>query len=255
MANQSQVTLTQAQGSAVIRPAQAPRKTLLETIKEIEKQIEILESGPISAKQEQDLVKLKELLRRALGEQEKLQNQWKTSQQTSSSAKGTQGVATTSQPGASMAISTTQLPVNSVSAQSIGGAPPTIGKASPVTSGQEKICAAIGAVSEAQVLDKKKLQDLVREVDPNEQLDDDVEEMLLQIADDFIETVVTSSCQLAKHRKSNTLEVKDVQLYLERNWNIWVPGFGGEEIRTYKRPNVTEAHRQRMALIRKTLKK
>ncbi|XP_071955632.1 transcription initiation factor TFIID subunit 12-like isoform X2 [Antedon mediterranea] len=232
MANQQpQLSLTQAIGSPVIRPAQAPRKTLLETIKEIEKQIEILESGPISGKQEQDLIKLKELHRRALGEQEKLQNQWKVSQQ--GSVKPIQVVATSSQPvAASMGIPTSQLPVNSVSAGSIGGTPPSI-----------------------KVLDKKKLQDLVREVDPNEQLDDDVEEMLLQIADDFIETVVTSSCQLAKHRKSNTLEVKDVQLYLERNWNIWVPGFGGEDVRTYKRPNVTEAHRQRMALIRKTLKK
>ncbi|KFV77686.1 Transcription initiation factor TFIID subunit 12 [Struthio camelus australis] len=104
-------------------------------------------------------------------------------------------------------------------------------------------------------LKKKKLQDLVREVDPNEQLDEDVEEMLLQIADDFIESVVTAACQLARHRKSNTLEVKDVQLHLERQWNMWIPGFGSEEIRPYKKACTTEAHKQRMALIRKTTKK
>ena len=39
-------------------------------------------------------------------------------------------------------------------------------------------------------------------------------QVLLQVADDFIENVVASSCQLAKHRRSNTLEAKDVQLYL-----------------------------------------
>lgn len=38
--------------------------------------------------------------------------------------------------------------------------------------------------------------------------------VLLQVADDFIENVVAASCQLAKHRRSNTLEAKDVQLYL-----------------------------------------
>ncbi|BFZ09826.1 hypothetical protein BsWGS_12866 [Bradybaena similaris] len=105
------------------------------------------------------------------------------------------------------------------------------------------------------VLDKMRLRDLVKEVDPLEQMDDDVEDVLLQVADDFIENVVASSCQLAKHRRSNTLEAKDVQLYLERCWNMQIPGFGSEEFRPYKKSITTEAHKQRLALIRKTLKK
>lgn len=121
-----------------------------------------------------------------------------------------------------------------------------------VTGGPERL----STISDGtQVLNRQRLQDLVREVDPNEQLDDDVEELLLQIADDFIENVVTTSCLLAKHRKSNTLEVKDVQLSLEKNWNMWIPGFGSEELRPYKRSCTTEAHKQRMALLRKSLKK
>ncbi|XP_015230660.1 PREDICTED: transcription initiation factor TFIID subunit 12 [Cyprinodon variegatus] len=80
-------------------------------------------------------------------------------------------------------------------------------------------------------------------------------QMLLQIADDFIESVVTAACQLARHRKSNTLEVKDVQLHLERQWNMWIPGYGSDEIRQFKKACTTEAHKQRMALIRKTTKK
>jgi transcription initiation factor TFIID subunit 12 len=36
---------------------------------------------------------------------------------------------------------------------------------------------------------------------------------------------------------------------------MWIPGFGTDELRPYKRAAVTEAHKQRLALIRKALKK
>jgi len=110
-------------------------------------------------------------------------------------------------------------------------------------------------VSESQVLDKKRLTELVKEVDPAEQLDDDVEDVLLQIADDFIEQTVSQACALAKHRKAGTIDVRDVQIVLERSWNMWIPGFGTEDLRPYKRSATTEAHKQRMAVIRKALKK
>ncbi|KAH8307769.1 hypothetical protein KR044_012905 [Drosophila immigrans] len=113
---------------------------------------------------------------------------------------------------------------------------------------------AIGAEN-TPMLTKPRLTELVREVDTTTQLDEDVEELLLQIIDDFVEDTVKSTSAFAKHRKSNKIEVRDVQLHFERKYNMWIPGFGTDELRPYKRAAVTEAHKQRLALIRKTIKK
>ncbi|CAF0764206.1 unnamed protein product [Didymodactylos carnosus] len=87
------------------------------------------------------------------------------------------------------------------------------------------------------LIDKRSIQDLIKEVDPQSllQIDDEVEEMLIQIAEEFVETTILSSCQNAKHRKSNIVEAKDVQLYLERTHNMWIPGFGIEDSKSYKK--------------------
>ncbi|CAK8686098.1 unnamed protein product [Clavelina lepadiformis] len=106
-----------------------------------------------------------------------------------------------------------------------------------------------------KILNKQRLQELVKEIDPSEQLDEDVEEMLMHITDDFIESVVAASCNLAKHRKSNTLEVKDLKLHLDKHWNISVPGYGTDDIRPLKKTTSTDAHKQRLAIIRRAVKK
>lgn len=66
----------------------------------------------------------------------------------------------------------------------------------------------------SQLLTKARLRELVKEVDPNEQLEEDVEDLMLQLSDDFVNELVKAACIFAKHRKSNIVEVKDVQLYL-----------------------------------------
>ncbi|KAI1288245.1 Transcription initiation factor TFIID subunit 12 [Halotydeus destructor] len=107
-------------------------------------------------------------------------------------------------------------------------------------------------------LGKDRLQQLVNEIDPAEQLDEDVEDMLLEMTDEFIETLVINSSKLAKHRGASTLEVKDVKMVLEKNYNIYIPGFGSQLTdlsRIKSHSSTTEAHRQRMALIKKTIKK
>lgn len=56
----------------------------------------------------------------------------------------------------------------------------------------------------------------MKEVDPTEQLDDDVEDLLLHIADDFIEQTVAQAANVAKHRKANAIQVQDIQLVLRK---------------------------------------
>jgi len=106
-----------------------------------------------------------------------------------------------------------------------------------------------------KLITKKRLEDLVKEIDPNLQLEEELEEQLIKVMEDFVDEAVSSGCSLAQHRKSNTLEVKDLKLHLERQHNIYVPGFGGDDSKQKQKFSATEAHKQRMALLRKANKK
>ncbi|KAJ1741052.1 Transcription initiation factor TFIID subunit 12 [Coemansia sp. RSA 989] len=106
--------------------------------------------------------------------------------------------------------------------------------------------------SGSRILSKRKIQELVNEIDPTERLEPDVEDILCDIADEFIESVTSFACQLAKHRKSDTLEAKDLQLHLERNWNIRIPGFASDEIRSVRKSTVSAAHQEKLAAITNT---
>lgn len=108
---------------------------------------------------------------------------------------------------------------------------------------------------QAPILSKQRLQDLVRDTDSTLTLEDEVEEIILNYVDEFVDRCLNGAALIAKNRHVNTIEVKDVQQFLNRNYNMWTPGFGTDELRPYKRSLTTEAHKQRLALIRKTLKK
>ncbi|CAH0560074.1 unnamed protein product [Brassicogethes aeneus] len=109
--------------------------------------------------------------------------------------------------------------------------------------------------SSGQVFTKQRLQDLVRDTDPSLNLEEEVEEVILSYVDQFVDRCLKGAAMIAKNRRVNTIEVKDVQLFLNRNYNMWTPGFGTDELRPYKRSMTTDAHKQRTALIKKTLKK
>lgn len=109
-------------------------------------------------------------------------------------------------------------------------------------------------------------------------------QLLLELADDFVENVASFSCVLAKHRQSTTLDVQDLALHLEKQWQMRIPGFtladsavgaanpmagtggavgappsnlgpaSGLQVRTARKGTlhgVGEAHRKRLALVQK----
>ncbi|OTA92422.1 hypothetical protein M434DRAFT_74617 [Hypoxylon sp. CO27-5] len=92
------------------------------------------------------------------------------------------------------------------------------------------------------VLSKKKLDEFVRQVcgggspgaDGN-YLTPDVEESVLSVADNFVDSVLHSACRLAKERGSKVLEIRDIQLVLERVYNIRIPGYTSDELRTVRK--------------------
>ncbi len=68
---------------------------------------------------------------------------------------------------------------------------------------------------------------------------------MLNVADDFVDDLISTACKVAKLRGASSLEIRDIQLVLERQWNIRVPGFSSDEIRTVRRQGGTVAWQQK----------
>ncbi|EGW31791.1 uncharacterized protein SPAPADRAFT_62384 [Spathaspora passalidarum NRRL Y-27907] len=91
-----------------------------------------------------------------------------------------------------------------------------------------------------RVLTKRKLVELINNLgvdqgDSKMTIDGDVEDLFLDLADDFVRSVVGFSCRLAKHRKIDRIDIRDLQVNLERNWGLRVPGYSSDEIRAARK--------------------
>ncbi|KAH6721079.1 transcription initiation factor TFIID subunit A-domain-containing protein [Leptodontidium sp. MPI-SDFR-AT-0119] len=107
-----------------------------------------------------------------------------------------------------------------------------------------------------RVLSKKKLDELVRQVtgggqglDSGEGLTPDVEESVLNVADNFVDQVLQAACKNAKERGSKILEIRDIQLTLERGYNIRIPGYSSDEIRTVRKIQPSPAWISKMSAV------
>jgi transcription initiation factor TFIID subunit 12 len=45
----------------------------------------------------------------------------------------------------------------------------------------------------------------------------------LEFVDEFIDSIAATACKTAKLRESKTINLKDIQLILERHWSIRIP--------------------------------
>ncbi|CCG23096.1 hypothetical protein CORT_0D02480 [Candida orthopsilosis Co 90-125] len=102
-----------------------------------------------------------------------------------------------------------------------------------------------------RVLNKRKLQDIINTVGVDEgdgktSIDGNVEELLLDLADEFIYSVTSFACRLAKHRKVDSIDAKDVQLHLDQNWNIKIPGYAMDEIRSTRKYQPSTSYNQKV---------
>jgi transcription initiation factor TFIID subunit 12 len=85
---------------------------------------------------------------------------------------------------------------------------------------------------ELQLVSITALRDLVFSIAPDQQLESDVETLLMDVAEEFMGSILRETCKLVKHRQGQTLETTDVYLHLERCWNTKVPaGHSSQELR------------------------
>lgn len=106
-----------------------------------------------------------------------------------------------------------------------------------------------GSISEdhsnVHVIPRMSLQELLSKSAPGEQIDSAVEDFLLDLADDFVDSVTSFACKLAAHRRSDCLQVKDIKAHLERCWNLGLPGPEGDGLQELKRRADAHSHKRR----------
>jgi hypothetical protein len=110
-----------------------------------------------------------------------------------------------------------------------------------------------------RVLSKRKLDELVRQVtgaapaasesESSSVLTPEVEEHMLELADDFVDNLITQACRLAKLRPNQTLDIRDIQMVLERNYGIRIPGYSLDEARTVKKFQPAPGWQQKMQAV------
>lgn len=108
-------------------------------------------------------------------------------------------------------------------------------------------------------LNKPALQQLLKRVGgPKVHMKPSMESALGQVAEDLVGQALSFGCSMARRRQGTgaaaedlVLQPADLAAFLEQTWQLHVPGFGGDVLRTYKRPAASELHKTRAAAVRR----
>lgn len=92
------------------------------------------------------------------------------------------------------------------------------------------------------------ITDLLHKIDPSASIDALAEELILDVADDFIDSIVTFSAEVAKNRGSPTLTAEDVNFVIQSRFGTSATG-GQMEIQKQPDYSPTDAHLKRMKAV------
>ncbi|CAI2349013.1 unnamed protein product [Caenorhabditis sp. 36 PRJEB53466] len=121
------------------------------------------------------------------------------------------------------------------------------------------------AVTCGAIMDKIKLDELMAQISTTTVLEENVKEVLIEYADDFVSALIDKACKMIKHREVKKIESRDIEFILKNCYNMPVAPrastqvFGGHSesvIDLSKEKHIpTEAHKQRLALLKKQIRK
>lgn len=71
----------------------------------------------------------------------------------------------------------------------------------------------------------------------------------MNLADSFVDRLLHGACTMAKTRGSKVLEIRDIQLMLERSFNQRIPGYSSDELRTVRKVQPAQGWITKMSAI------
>ncbi|GBG25960.1 Transcription initiation factor TFIID subunit 12 [Hondaea fermentalgiana] len=121
---------------------------------------------------------------------------------------------------------TTARPMHSGAKDMAATSPAYTGRMPQLTPGAFPKLRARGFGDQEVLASVRKLNELVQSIDPNADLEPEVQEVLLDLSVAFVQEAAEQGIKLARHRGSSELQLEDLRMFVEGRLGLHVPGFG-----------------------------